>query len=1354
MRTASFRRSASFPSTPFDFRPQAQSSGIQCRQPARAQPLYSFALFGLSTVSFLCALLSVGQQSTSRHANAVVAHNTLQDPNSLRAVSFLSGVFQPVLPASAVLRHRVGASVSDQIEADDATVTDSFLQGRCLYAILAQRRAPQHRFAFDKLSVEVILGTRGVTLSWPRRMWQSPPGHDQAIGILETCSDLLIDLEEAEAVFRFPGLQPARAIVPRVADPSPRGPVHSAICTMVKGTQPAHLDLFVRYHNAVGFGHVFVYVNEPWADFAGRAGAAELYTSLVRSGRATFTAWDFPRWYPGDDGGHFAQVTAANACHRRYRGSAEHLAFIDVDEFMYVREGRLLPQILPPWQPCLLLPATWAVTSELPAMTLEGLKRTELRSIGPLQKLAGDRQALFRHKLYARSQSLEVVGIHGSIAVRDLWGHPQPPPPCVYRWDKNGTNTAWNPDDIGFLHIVSPSLRSARPRSDLDPRSRNTFLIVDEITASARAYNSSALVHSIRPDSTPPVANFLTALPHAILRGRSSPATASVSSSSIGLGDLVIADAFLAGHCLIALMPQHMDPRRMHNYSRLSISHMSNGTLTPLPITRVVDIEPWWDQGAAHVHACSPTLRTTTSITAALLFPFSPTTVGASSVTAVRVSAPLAPVKLAICSVLKGTSLAHLTTWLSYHFALGVGHAYLYINQRWADFSPHPDIEALADLARSRSAELTFIEWPFPYTYPLSTVRGAGFSHFAQSLAHNDCHLRYRGAAESLLFIDADEFVYVHPNHSLPALLDTGDDASGGGRRDCLLLPCTWGLLPSDGPPSLPWLTTSSPITAVGAEHPFRNDPHARYRQKLLVRSSFPELLGVHGMYRPHSRCQIVTNRSVTRETADPAVAGFVHLLSPALRAATAMTTTRIGKSELEAEIATHANASATAVLGASLSLRRGYCGRCVEEAPLTPVQVSQAADRAAFLASRPHEDAGGAVTAEALAYARCEALPACPTVWPTPLAVAGKRASRSDGHAGHLGALVPYPGMPSPPPLSVPLGTRLLVQGENTRGRYSNMRYALLDYLQLGLMTNRTVVAAPMGFSTTQCRESLEELYDWRHLNALLPVVSAPTITSGIPRQRLGPHCAPGGVRPIMLQNPERHGRYKFRTTSLVPSWGQWKVAGGIDWRVVPYPDRKALPRVAALLTNETCLGLSSGFWAFNFWHPDKVRLQNALRPAQRVQAVIDKFLAGRLGGGTDYVGVHMRLTDIGYSDASHCNRDISGTVRLVRQLLSTHSLRRVALATDDYGSFCAKAFFAEFPDAVAVRSGTYTPDSCSEAQFVQEVVAKSRCFIGSVNSTFSVAIEEIRTSNRARNAATPDCTYSEAAGQARFEW
>jgi hypothetical protein len=235
------------------------------------------------------------------------------------------------------------------------------------------------------------------------------------------------------------------------------------------------------------------------------------------------------------------------------------------------------------------------------------------------------------------------------------------------------------------------------------------------------------------------------------------------------------------------------------------------------------------------------------------------------------------------------------------------------------------------------------------------------------------------------------------------------------------------------------------------------------------------------------------------------------------------------------------------------------------------------------------------------------------------------------------------------------------------------------------------------------------------------------------------------------MLVNMERQHKFTPRTTTMLPTWGQWKVAGGVAWAERPYERRTQLMPLLRELGATTCVGVSSGFWVLPYVHPDRVRLQNALRPAPAQEAVIRDFMS-RVG--RKFLGVHLRLTDLGHANATHCERDMRATFQVMRTLMDEHALGTVALATDDYGSLCARQLMTTFPDTVRVESGVHPVDSCSEAQFVHEVLARGACFIGTLNSTMSATVEDIRRSDRAHNTTTPPCTIRLAAGQTVFQW
>jgi hypothetical protein len=69
------------------------------------------------------------------------------------------------------------------------------------------------------------------------------------------------------------------------------------------------------------------------------------------------------------------------------------------------------------------------------------------------------------------------------------------------------------------------------------------------------------------------------------------------------------------------------------------------------------------------------------------------------------------------------------------------------------------------------------------------------------------------------------------------------------------------------------------------------------------------------------------------------------------------------------------------------------------------------------------------------------------------------------------------------------------------------------------------------------------------------------------------------------------------------------------------------------------------------------------------------------------------------------------------------------VVFAADAPGSACAASVAAQLPSrAAAVSSGTWAPDSCTETQFVLEVLGQSSGFVGAANSTVAVLVERLR--------------------------
>ena len=219
----------------------------------------------------------------------------------------IATLLKPHVPSGGVIRMSRRHHAQSPIQPDDVTVTDSFLVGRCVVAVLSHSRNEHTRNGYATLAASAIIDGIRVELS-ERRLLITPRWHDQGSAQFEACSDALLAFSSVPIVFRFPGRVPVKIMVSRL-EPRVAPPVHSALCVLVKDVSPEHLRMWIDYYLAIGFGHAYVYINESWGDFVGRNGTHEALAPLARAGVATFIPWAYPYWYPGDDESHFAQVS-------------------------------------------------------------------------------------------------------------------------------------------------------------------------------------------------------------------------------------------------------------------------------------------------------------------------------------------------------------------------------------------------------------------------------------------------------------------------------------------------------------------------------------------------------------------------------------------------------------------------------------------------------------------------------------------------------------------------------------------------------------------------------------------------------------------------------------------------------------------------------------------------------------------------------------------------------------------------------------------------------------------------------------------------------------------------------------
>ena len=1214
----------------------------------------------------------------------------------------------PVIPSTAVLR-MLRSLGNYSIGADDITITDAFLHGACVTAVLSQAREPassqRHTGAvwrnynllrmtarFDRMSS----GETVLPVLWQNfRALSTARWVDQSSAVVIGCHAALVDVSCVDIIFQYPAYAPSAVSVSRVIDSLT--PHHAVICTTIAGTALDHLATWIEYHSAIGFSHVYVYVNEPWSDFVARPYSDRLM-ELSFLGLLTLTAWYYPRWFPGDDVAHFAQTTAMNACHRRYRTVATHFAFLDVDEFLHVGRQGLTGLLQNASDGCVLLPNTWGVVTSVieSPITLDKLLSSRIMTLGPLRDVDGDPHAQFRHKIYSHYAPLSIVGVHGMMDVTSRSsGAAQGRPPCEFQWNQTrATTNSVSATVGGFLHILSDSLVSTRPRPENHSRTRNAARIRNAILDGKRSFATNVLTQSVGRSvgAQPTEYASLTVVPP--LRNLSNKG-------------MHLVDAWLHGPCISFLLVTVTD---LSNLALPALSTWSEqqSSYDSIVVTSLTSIS--MESGSTYAvfgEACHVRI-------ARLQYARMRLSAGLSDgdgIDIVRHYSPAYKFSCLLCAQLsripEGIAMKR---WIDYYFDLGVEHIVVYVRATQQVLSRSRAFKWMHYFAQT--GRVTFIGWNF--TSPFIS----GTSDY-RLLAQNDCVRKYSNDAETIVSVDFDDYLVLHVNHSIGSIFLVSGSGNScfrieGESRDVNVV--DYG-------------NEERLEAVVDRERGLcsqRESMSEKLDDGIIVRPDSIKLVGTHSVHPSNTTC--------VRQ--DKSLLKFIRLTV---------------KHDDPADLTEGMCSSAS--LPRQLLQPRGYCGLCVTDAPLTEEQVAVTGAAEDFLALHVEAQDSGYFERERIAYARCEGSRVCPVTNSAPLSTVGTETSSV---SARLARLHSYPGMPDPLPMpeDVPIGTKLIVQGENTRGRYANMRYAVLDFVQIALLTNRTAVLAPMGHSLRQCSESLEDLFDWPHLNSLVRVVAPPTLTSRLPRQRLDKHCGPGYPSP-MLVNLERH-IYTPRSTTLAPTWGQWKVANGVDWSFHPYALRSQLVPLLQKYADTRCLGLSAGFWAFPFWHPDAERMRNALRPSLSIQRAIDSFLDEALEGGNAslYVTVHMRLTDLGTSNKTFCARNMTETVGVVDSLQQMHGLSGVALATDDFDSLCAREFIAAFPRTVAVRSGAFHVDSCAEAQFVQEVLARGACFVGSVNSTMSTSVEDIRDSTRARGTALPGCAVRLGAGQTRFEW
>jgi len=383
-----------------------------------------------------------------------------------------------ILPVGAVLRadgtsailqsagsaqpaSSLAETAAQKYDPTDIVVTDAFFEpgdATCIGFVFA-RHYDLPTDAHDAL-VFSLLQADGSSLRLARgRLWTTAERDDAGSAYLSACDPSLQALHTVTISIARTSAALAASVSLRVE----RQPAfflaraYAGLCTMVRGVSPAYLAAWLDYHAAVGFGVAIVYVNEPWSTFLDRPGRAEHLARRIAEGRLILVSWEYPYKFASSRPSHFAQTTSMNACHRRFGGAAQHFAFTDVDEFIYVRanasSGLSKIHALLPNGGCTKLACTWGVAPAWGTVDLPGLLRANLTVVAPVYPFQSDHPARGRHKLFAATEALTSVGPHGQHS----------PGSCMELWgEEHLMKEVLSPDVAGFIHLLSPSI-SADP---------------------------------------------------------------------------------------------------------------------------------------------------------------------------------------------------------------------------------------------------------------------------------------------------------------------------------------------------------------------------------------------------------------------------------------------------------------------------------------------------------------------------------------------------------------------------------------------------------------------------------------------------------------------------------------------------------------------------------------------------------------------------------------------------------------------------------------------------------------------------------------------------------------------------
>ena len=286
-------------------------------------------------------------------------------------------------------------------------------------------------------------------------------------------------------------------------------------------------------------------------------------------------------------------------------------------------------------------------------------------------------------------------------------------------------------------------------------------------------------------------------------------------------------------------------------------------------------------------------------------------------------------------------------------------------------------------------------------------------------------------------------------------------------------------------------------------------------------------------------------------------------------------------------------------------------------------------------------------------------------------------------------------------------------------------MRIALVESLSLAAESQRTLLYAP--FMNCPRGEVLEDALD---LSSVSRVVKAAPIPSSL-------YLTCGDAT---FQKPPMYVSSQFldqsRTKLTLESVMHHAVWENHNMTWVLEPTTPQLNSSTVRSHDDACVGLLYAFAATKPSGTDKLfAIEGSLLPASAVREEVARFLTRALDGDSSapFVGIHLRnelqhVMSGSIADASGCRIPTASIINATSELLASTGARRVMLATDNPHGNCTRAVVEAF-NPILVQSGIWPEDSCREAAFVQDVMGHCVGFVGSSHSTFSIAIDSIKT-------------------------